>query len=140
LDLSRWVLSIRPFTRFFESPPTQKLIKFKNYKSGRNSWMGRWSLIIITYLYSAQRAQSNRPLHRFLWSMVQLATINREDYLSFLIIALIIILFLLIRKIRSVIRHRKRAYKFTFTSERRSLSPNTISLIKSLPYPMIESV
>jgi hypothetical protein len=65
---------------------------------------------------------------------------NSEDYLSLLIIALIIILLLLIRKIRSVIRQRQRAYKIIFASERRTLPPNEGSLMEPPPYPRVEGV
>jgi flagellar biogenesis protein FliO len=64
---------------------------------------------------------------------------NSEDYLSLLIIALIIILILLIRKIRSVIRQRERAYKLIFNSERRSSPMNEGSLMEPPPYPVVES-
>jgi hypothetical protein len=65
---------------------------------------------------------------------------NSEDYLSLLIIALIIILLLLIRKIRSVIRQRQRAYKIIFASERRTSPPNEGSLMEPPPYPRVEGV
>jgi hypothetical protein len=62
---------------------------------------------------------------------------NSEDYLFLLIIALIIVFLLLIRKIKSVIRQRERAYKLIFTSERRTLSPNERTLIEPPPYPVV---
>jgi hypothetical protein len=61
---------------FFKVPPTQKWIIFNDHKSKLNSWMGRRSLIIITCLDSAQWVLLIGPLFRFLWWMVQLATIN----------------------------------------------------------------
>jgi hypothetical protein len=64
---------------------------------------------------------------------------NSEDYLSLIIIALIIILLLLIRKIRSVIRQRERAYKLIFSSERRSSPLNEGPLMQPPPYPVVES-